>query len=158
MAFSGGGDNQGLMSEINVTPLVDVMLVLLIIFMVTAPMMMQGMDVELPQVDAGAVRAEGEQVVITVNAQGEVFLDEFPVGLPDLSHKIKRMLEVKKTRIIYLRADKKAPYGFVAQIMGQVRAAGINNLGLVTEPETVKGPGEAAPEEGEEKASPDKAS
>ena len=141
MAFSAG-DNKGLMSEINVTPLVDVMLVLLIIFMVTAPMMLQGMDVNLPQVNTTAMRTEGERVVITMDADGKIFLDEFEVPLEDLGLKVKRLMEVKETKMVYLRADKSIPYGLVAQIMGQVREAGVTNLGLVTEPESVKKPGD----------------
>ena len=139
MAFSGGGDRQ-MMSEINVTPLVDVMLVLLIIFMVTAPMMMQGMEVDLPQVDTGPIKTEEEQVVVTLNADGDIFLDEFKVPLTDLGLKIKRIMEVKKTETVYLRADKDIPYGQVAQVMAEVRAAGVPNLGLVTEPESVPPP------------------
>ncbi len=139
MAFQVG-NNRSLMSEINVTPLVDVMLVLLIIFMVTAPMMTEGMDVKLPQVDAGAMRTEGEQVVITLNAQGEVFIDEVKTTMHDLGLKVKRDMEVQNTDQVYLRADKNIPYGQVAQLMGLVRDAGITNLGLVTEPEQVVQP------------------
>ena len=139
MAFNVG-NNRSLMSEINVTPLVDVMLVLLIIFMVTAPMMTQGMDVELPTVDAGAMRTEGGQVVITLNAQGEVFIDELKTTVDDLGLKVKRVMEVRSTNQVYLRADKNIPYGQVAQVMGLVREAGITNLGLVTEPEQVTQP------------------
>ncbi|MBF0530990.1 MAG: protein TolR [Deltaproteobacteria bacterium] len=139
MAMGGGGD-KNLMSEINVTPLVDVMLVLLIIFMVTAPMMTQGMDVALPKVDAGAMRTEGERVVITMNTQGEIFLDEFKVPIEDLGLKVKRVMEVKGSQQVYLRADQGIPYGQVAKVMSEVRQAGINNLGLVTEPEPVSVP------------------
>lgn len=140
MAMGGGGSDRTLMSEINVTPLVDVMLVLLIIFMVTAPMMTQGMDVTLPKVDAGAMRTEGERVVITMNTQGDIFLDEFKVPLEDLGIKVKRVMEVKGSQQVYLRADQDIPYGLVAKVMGEVRQAGINNLGLVTEPEPVTAP------------------
>lgn len=140
MAFSGGGDHRSMMSEINVTPLVDVMLVLLIIFMVTAPMMTEGMDVDLPKVDTGAMRTEGENVVITLNAKGEIFLDEFKVPMTDLGLKAKRVMETKNTSQIYLRADQAIPYGRVAEVMGEIRAAGIMNLGLVTEPEPVATP------------------
>ncbi|MEW6267350.1 MAG: protein TolR [Thermodesulfobacteriota bacterium] len=140
MAFGSGGDQRSLMSEINVTPFVDVMLVLLIIFMVTAPMMTQGMDVELPKVDASAMRTEGERVVITMNQQGEIFLDEFKVPLDDLGLKVRRIMEVKGTKQVFLRADQGIPYGQVAKVMGEVRQAGITNLGLVTEPEPVSAP------------------
>jgi len=140
MAFHIDGNHRSLMSEINVTPLVDVMLVLLIIFMVTAPMMMQGMDVELPAVDAQAMRTEGEQVVITMTAGGDIFLDEFKVPVEDLGLKVKRIMEVKGTKQVYLRADKNIPYGQVARVMGEIREAGVTDLGLVTEPEPVTEP------------------
>jgi len=137
MAFQIDGNQRSLMSDINVVPLVDVMLVLLIIFMVTAPMMMQGMDVELPEVDAQAMRTEGEQVVITMTADGEIFLDEFKVSVEDLGLKVKRIMEVKGAKQVYLRADKNIPYGQVARVMGEIREAGVTALGLVTEPEPV---------------------
>ena len=142
MAFNTGNQN-GLMAEINVTPMVDVMLVLLIIFMVTAPMMVQGMDVNLPQVTTQAIDSKDERLVISINANGEIFLGdlETPQPVEDLSFKIKRQLEVIKTDRVYLRADRDIPYGLVAQIMGQVRAAGVTNLGLVTEPEAVAAAG-----------------
>ena len=137
MAFSSGGGGGQFMSEINVTPLVDVMLVLLIIFMVTAPMMLQGLDVELPKVDTTAMRTKGERVVISMNAKGEVYIDEFKVPVEDLGFKVKRIMEVKDTKEVYLRADKNIPYGQVAAMMGALNKAGIQNLGLVTEPEAV---------------------
>lgn len=140
MAFDPGGDNRLPLSEINVTPLVDVMLVLLIIFMITAPMMLQGVDVKLPQVDSAAMRTKGEHVVITLNAEGEIFIDEFKTPLENLGLKVKRVMEVRKTGQVYLRADKAIPYGRVARIMGAIRKAGITNLGLVTEPEQVARP------------------
>lgn len=132
--------NRGLMSEINVTPMVDVMLVLLIIFMVTAPMMMQGLDVNLPQVDSTAIRSKGERVVISITAKGEIFIDDYKVPFEDLLLKVARILEVQKVNEVALRADKSIPYGQVVRIMAEVRKAGVTNLGLVTEPEQVKPP------------------
>jgi len=140
VAFDPGENNRLPLSEINVTPLVDVMLVLLIIFMITAPMMLQGVDVKLPQVDSAAMRTKGEHVVITLNANGEIFIDEFKTPLENLGLKVKRIMEVRKTDQVYLRADKAIPYGRVARIMGAIRKAGITNLGLVTEPERVAKP------------------
>jgi len=140
VAFDPGENNRLPLSEINVTPLVDVMLVLLIIFMITAPMMLQGVDVKLPQVDSAAMRTKGEHVVITLNANGEIFIDEFKTPLKNLGLKVKRIMEVRKTDQVYLRADKAIPYGRVARIMGAIRKAGITNLGLVTEPERVAKP------------------
>ena len=128
------------MSEINVTPMVDVMLVLLIIFMVTAPMMMQGLDVNLPQVDSTAIRSKGERVVISITCKGEIFIDDYKVPLEDLELKVARILEVQHVSEVALRADKGIPYGQVVRIMAEVRKAGVTNLGLVTEPQQVKPP------------------
>jgi biopolymer transport protein TolR len=139
MAFNTG-NGQGFMSEINVTPFVDVMLVLLIIFMVTAPMMTQGLDVDLPKVDAGTMRIEDEHLVITMNQAGEIYLDEFQVPLEDMGIKIKRLLEVKKTSLVLLKADQNIPYGAVAKVISEIRRAGVTNLGLPTEPEVVEAP------------------
>ena len=140
MALNSYSSNRGLMSEINVTPMVDVMLVLLIIFMVTAPMMMQGLDVNLPQVDSTAIRSKGERVVISITSKGEIFIDDYKVPLEDLELKVARILEVQKVSEVALRADKGIPYGQVVRIMAEVRKAGVTNLGLVTEPEQVKPP------------------
>lgn len=140
MALNSTNFNRGLMSEINVTPMVDVMLVLLIIFMVTAPMMMQGLDVNLPQVDSTAIRSKGERVVISITAKGEIFIDDYKVPFEDLLLKVARILEVQKVNEVALRADKSIPYGQVVRIMAEVRKAGVTNLGLVTEPEQVKPP------------------
>ena len=131
---------RGLMSEINVTPLVDVMLVLLIIFMVTAPMMMQGLDVNLPQADTSAIRSKGERIVISLTAKGDIFIDDYKVPLEDLGLKVSRIMEVQKISEVALRADKGIPYGQVVRLMAEVRKAGVTNLGLVTEPEQVKPP------------------
>ena len=128
------------MSDINVTPFVDVMLVLLIIFMVTAPMMMQGIDVSLPEVDTKTIPTKNERVIISLTAKGEIFINEYKVPLKDLGLKVKRIMDVHKTKEVFLRADKSIPYGQVAKIMAEVRQAGVTNLGLVTEPERVKSP------------------
>ena len=139
MAFSSR-DNKSMMSEINVTPLVDVMLVLLIIFMVTAPMMMQGLDVKLPQVDTTAIRSESERVIVTMNTKGQIFIDDMAVPLETLEADVKRVMQGRNTQDVYLRADQNIPYGSVAEVMGAIRKAGVENLGLVTEPEVVSGP------------------
>ena len=136
MAFSppGQGGRPGMMSEINVTPLVDVMLVLLIIFMVTAPMMTQGLDVELPKVDAQALQTEDQQTVLTVMADGTVFLDEHQVSGAELAFQVAQVMAAKGTRTVFLKADHNAAYGAVARVMSQLRRAGITSIGLVTEP------------------------
>ncbi|MGA3083762.1 MAG: protein TolR [Thermodesulfobacteriota bacterium] len=129
----GGGDRK-LMSEINVTPLVDVMLVLLIIFMVTAPMMMQGMDVQLPQTQAKAIPSQEERLVITLNKKQEIFINEYRVNRGELQEKLKILYQNKKEGEVFLRADRSLPYGFVVQIMSDIKNSGIEKLGMVTEP------------------------
>jgi biopolymer transport protein TolR len=128
-----GGDRK-LMSEINVTPLVDVMLVLLIIFMVAAPMMMQGMDVQLPQTQAKTIPSQEERLVITLNKKQEIFINEYRVSRGELQEKLKILYENKKEGEVFLRADRSLPYGFVVQIMSDIKNSGIEKLGMVTEP------------------------
>ena len=129
-----GGSDRKLMSEINVTPLVDVMLVLLIIFMVTAPMMMQGMDVQLPQTQAKTIPSQEERLVITLNKKQEIFINEYHVSRGELQEKLKILYQNKKEGEVFLRADRSLPYGFVIQIMSDIKNAGIEKLGMVTEP------------------------
>ena len=133
----GGGDKK-LMSEINVTPLVDVMLVLLIIFMVAAPMMMQGMDVQLPQTQAKAISSKEERLVVSLNKKQEIFINEYRVSRGELQEKLKILYQNKKDGEVFLRADRSLPYGFVVQIMGDIKSAGIEKLGMVTEPSQEK--------------------
>jgi biopolymer transport protein TolR len=128
------------MGEINVVPLVDVMLVLLIIFMVTAPMMVQGLDVKLPETDAQALKQSEELLILTVTREGKVFLDEFQVGVEGLADKLQNITARKPGTKVYMRADKDVPYGVVVQVMSEARKAGISNLGMVTEPEKVPPP------------------
>ena len=137
MSFSPSGGNNGrpgMMSEINVTPLVDVMLVLLIIFMVAAPMMTQGLEVNLPKVDSAALQTEEEQTILTIHADGTLFLDEYQVPGDNLAYKVTAVMKANGNTTIFIRADHATPYGEVAQVMGQLRQAGITNVGLVTEP------------------------
>ncbi len=129
-----GGNNDRLMSDINVTPLVDVMLVLLIIFMVTAPMMMQGVDVALPETTSEPLAAEKEHLVISIDPKGQIFINEFQVSLDVLSGKLAKILEGKPDKEAYLRADKNIPYGTVVRVMAEIKAAGIDKLGMVTVP------------------------
>lgn len=122
------------MSDINVTPFVDVMLVLLIIFMVTAPMMMQGVDVNLPQTTTSNIKTEEDPLIITVNKKGEIFLENTRVSLEDLEKKVKSIFKYRREKEILLRADREIPYGLVIKVMAGVKRAGINKLGMVTEP------------------------
>ncbi|MDR0881259.1 MAG: protein TolR [Candidatus Adiutrix sp.] len=137
MAFSGSSGRSGrpgMMGEINVTPLVDVMLVLLIIFMVAAPMMTQGLDVNLPKVDSTALQTEEQQTVLTVKPDGAIYLDEFPVSVANLAHQVAEVMKTKGSQTVFIKADQATAYGEVAAVMGQLRQAGITSIGLVTEP------------------------
>lgn len=122
------------MAEINVTPLVDVMLVLLIIFMVTAPMMQMGIDVNLPRVRAKAMDVAEEKLVLTINGAKEIFLNKTQMPLAGLGTKLKHIFASRIEREVYLRADKNVPYGFVVEVMAEVRKAGVDKLGMITEP------------------------
>ena len=123
-----------LMSEINVTPFVDVMLVLLIIFMVTAPMMMQGVDVNLPKTKTKPIAAEEERLVITVTAKRDVYLNEYKISLQSLEKKLENIFRDRTDRAVFLRADQSIPYGFVMEVMAAIRRSGIKRIGMVTEP------------------------
>ena len=132
--MTAGGNNGQLMSDINVTPLVDVMLVLLIIFMVTAPMMMQGVDVSLPEATAEPLESEKEHLIITVDTENKVFINDFQVSVDGLGEKLKKILEGRSDREVYLKADKDISYGTVVKVMAEVKGAGVEKLGMVTEP------------------------
>ncbi|MFO7461844.1 MAG: protein TolR [Desulfatiglandales bacterium] len=123
-----------LMSDINVVPLVDVMLVLLIIFMVTAPMMMVGVEINLPQTKAQSIKTQEDPLVLTVNKNGEIFLEEHAMKLEELGTKIETIFKYRRDKEVILRADKDIPYGFVINVMAEVKRAGVVKLGMVTEP------------------------
>ena len=133
-----GGNSKDFMSEINVTPFVDVMLVLLIIFMVTAPMMIQGLDVDLPEATAKPLKSEKEHLIITINKDHEVYINDFQVTVDSLAPKLSKILESRRDREVYLKADKTIPYGIVVQVMAEIKGAGVENLGMVTEPTVSK--------------------
>lgn len=134
MIVGGGGDSP-LMSEINVTPFVDVMLVLLIIFMVAAPMMTQGVDVALPEVTAQSLHQEEElPFVVSVNKDGRVFINDFMVDSGKLEAKLLAIFKEKPTQKVFVKADKRVPYGKVMEVMSEIRGAGIEKLGLITDP------------------------
>lgn len=130
-----GSSGKRFMSEINVTPLVDVMLVLLIIFMVTAPMMMQGVDVNLPQTTAKNIKTKEDPLILTVNNKQEIFLENRKVGLNELEKKVQSIFKYRREKEVLLKADKDVPYGFVIKVMASVKNAGIERLGMITEPE-----------------------
>jgi biopolymer transport protein TolR len=122
------------LAEINVTPLVDVMLVLLIIFMVTAPMLSMGIDVNLPRVKAKSVDVAEEKLVLTINESKEIYLNKTKMQLGELNAKLEAIFSNRIDREIFLRADKNVPYGFVVEVMSEVRKAGVDKLGMITEP------------------------
>lgn len=121
-------------SEINVTNLVDVMFVLLVIFMLVAPLMKHGIDVDLPEVSTKGIDLKDE-LVITVDRNRRIYLDERRISLDSLEKRLQEIHETKPDTTIFLKADKQVPYGFVVRIMGRARKAGIEKLGMVTEPE-----------------------
>ena len=129
-----GSGNGSFMSDINVTPLVDVMLVLLIIFMVTAPMMMQGVNVSLPQTTPKPLPAERDHLTITLDRSQQIFINDYKVTLEALQGKMKKILEGRPDQKVYLRADKSVPYGVVVRVISEVKNAGVAKLGMVTEP------------------------
>ena len=133
--MQGSGSRGHLLSEINVTPLVDVMLVLLIIFMVTAPMMMQGVDVKLPETSAPASPVKRNDWVVNVSGDRKIYINEYPVEMDALGPKLAAIYRNQQGHQgIFLRADENIPYGFVVQVMATIREAGIDKIGMVTEP------------------------
>ena len=123
------------MSEINVTPFVDVMLVLLVIFLVTAPLMQQGMDVNLPETTTQALRVKDSPLILSVTKKGEFYLARKQVEEKELQAKLAAVFEARGNKEIFLRADKEAPYGVVVRAMAAARKAGSTKLGIVTEAE-----------------------
>jgi biopolymer transport protein TolR len=131
-----------LMSEINVTPMVDVMLVLLVIFMVTAPLLTVGVPVQLPKTKAAAMTNPDEPVVISVEKDGAVFLQETEIELDQLGPRLQAITANKPDTTIYVRADQDTNYGMFAQVLAELQASGFSKVGLVTDS---KGPGDDAP-------------
>ena len=123
------------MSEINVTPFVDVMLVLLIIFMVTAPMMIEGVSVNLPQTTAKSVKTSEDPLILTVTKEGGIFLERTEIKPEDLENKLRSILKYREDNEILLKADKDVLHGFVVKVMAGMKRAGVDKLGIVTEPE-----------------------
>ena len=122
------------LSEINVTPFVDVMLVLLIIFMVTAPMMVQGVNVSLPEASSGPLETNDEKLVVSIDKDNKIYINDLMVTADFLQEKLLKILENRKDREVFLRADKSIPYGVVMKVMSDVKGAGVEKLGMLTEP------------------------
>ena len=123
-----------LVADINVTPLVDVMLVLLIIFMVTAPMMTQGLDVDLPETTTKSLRQEENPIVVTIDKDGKISLDKFTVSQKVLVQELGKYTKEVKEKPIYLKADRAVPYGVVVSVMADIKQAGFDKLGMITKP------------------------
>jgi len=119
------------LSEINVTPFVDVMLVLLVIFMVTAPLLQQGIDVNLPKAKGKDLPPE-ERITLIIKRDGVIYMNDDPVSLSEMSRKLKSVSKLNPN--VFLKADKDVPYGFVVEVMGDIKEAGIEKLGMITEP------------------------
>jgi len=134
MTFDQGSPANDSISQINVTPLVDVMLVLLIIFMVTAPILQQGVSVDLPKVSSGPLAGQEEQLVVNVAKGGQFFLNDTPMTAEQLTSKLRAIAAARPDRQLYVRADQSVPYGDVMRVMGAVHDAGLVRVGLVTEP------------------------
>jgi len=139
MGMGSSKHRGGIVSDINVTPLVDVMLVLLIIFMVTAPMMTQGVDVDLPQTTSKPLKQDDKPIIITIDPQGDIFFNQIKGDRKIMQQQLAELGHSQGTEIpIFLRADKQVPYGIVAQVMADIKDAGFLKLGMVTQPEDRK--------------------
>ncbi len=129
---------RNLVADINVTPMVDVMLVLLIIFMVTAPMMTQGLDVNLPETTAKPIRQDEKPVVISIDEKGSITLDKIKGDRNLLQQELAKLAKISTDKTILLKADKQVPYGVVVQVMADVKDAGFDKLGMITKPSEKK--------------------
>ncbi|MBC7467075.1 MAG: biopolymer transporter ExbD [Bdellovibrio sp.] len=122
------------MSEINVTPFIDVMLVLLVIFMVTAPMMQQGLEVNLPKTAASGIDLKEDPFILVIDSKGQMKIGDIGIGMTQMKDKLKAIFDARKNKQIYIQADRKVDYGIVAEAMAEARAAGIFNINLITLP------------------------
>ena len=122
------------LSEINVTPLVDVMLVLLIVFMISAPLMQQGIQIDLPKANASSLSEVPDQLVLVVNKSRQILINENVIATGTLGPRLEAMAHVKPDMEVFIQADETIPYGFIAQVMAEVKRSKINRVGLVTQP------------------------
>jgi len=132
--MTSGGNHSSLMSDINVTPFVDVMLVLLIIFMVTAPMMMEGVNVALPEATSKPLVSDKKPLIVNIDSENSIFINDFKVTMDGLGEKLNKILDGRKDREVYLKADKDISYGMVVRVMSEIKGAGVEKLGMVTLP------------------------
>ena len=153
MGANRGGSGRVTMSEINVTPMVDVMLVLLIIFMVTAPLIQQGVKVNLPEARAAAVEASDKKLVLSIDAQKRIYLGEAEVAADELEQKLATNAKAQADKELYLHADRDVPYGVVVDVMAAAQRAGITNVGMITDPTSAtRGPAAPTPAKGKKEA------
>jgi biopolymer transport protein TolR len=131
---AGKGGGRATLSEINVTPMVDVMLVLLIIFMVTTPLIQQGVKVNLPETKAAPVEADEKKLVVSIDVNKKVFIGEAEVALAEFEEKLKANAKAQKEKEMYLHADRDLPYGVVVDVMAAAQRAGVTNVGMITDP------------------------
>jgi biopolymer transport protein TolR len=131
---SGSSKSRATLSEINVTPLVDVMLVLLIMFMVTTPLMQQGIEVDLPKTSSTGLELNEEPFIIVIDQGRRILAGKTQISVSDLNKKMKAIFSTRKNKQVFIQADKSVDYGIVAEVMAEVKAAGITNIGLVTLP------------------------
>ena len=131
---AGKGGGRSTLSEINVTPMVDVMLVLLIIFMVTTPLIQQGVKVNLPETKAAPVEADEKKLVVSIDLAKRVFIGEAEVTLEDFEEKLKTNAKAQQEKEMYLHADRDLPYGVVIDVMAAAQRAGVTNVGMITDP------------------------
>lgn len=123
------------MADINITNLVDVVLVLLIVFMISAPMMQAGVEIELPK-SSESPRDVSSGIVISIDKNQQIYIDQYKIQADQFESRLKNIREVKKFRPIFIRADRNVPYGTVIELMAKIKSMGIENVGLVTEPES----------------------
>ncbi|WP_064429022.1 protein TolR [Rickettsia sp. Tenjiku01] len=132
LAGSNRKSKRAVVSEINVTPLVDVMLVLLIIFMITSPMLVSGVNVDLPETNSSPISGQDEPLVVTINNKGKIFLLEIPIERMHLTHKLANITKEKKDARIFVRGDRNVSYGQVVEIVAEIHAAGFSRVALIS--------------------------
>lgn len=129
-----GENRQDVISDINITPLVDVMLVLLVIFMVTAPMLMHGVKVDLPRTESKSIKTEEDALILSITKERLILIEDYKVEFGALQEKLEKIFANRAVKEIFLQADKDVPYGYVIKVMSEVKEAGITKVGMITEP------------------------